>query len=166
MDKPLIGKPDMIYQTAYLSSAVDRLNEDDIALILAKSQTNNKALGVTGMLLLMDQVFFQVLEGEKNVVEALVERIEKNPLHTGLIRVVTIEREDRLFPDWSMGFEKVIRGGDGNAAPDKIPFDMNEFAQNPSVGILAKKAPEILVFMRSLYISRHMVGAPSLDGNT
>ncbi|MDO8290239.1 MAG: BLUF domain-containing protein [Parvibaculum sp.] len=156
----------MIYQTAYFSSAVDGLSEDDIALILAKSQTNNKALGVTGMLLLMDQVFFQVLEGEENVVEALIGRIEKNLLHNGLIRLVSVEREDRLFPDWSMGFEKVMRGSDGNAMADEMPFDMNEFSQNPTISVLAKKAPEILVFMRSLYSSRHMIGAPSLDENT
>ncbi|MGV8995549.1 MAG: BLUF domain-containing protein [Parvibaculaceae bacterium] len=156
----------MIYQIAYFSSAANYVSDDDVVQILAKSQTNNKALGVTGMLLLMDQVFFQVLEGERAVVESLVERIEKNSLHNGLIRVIAIEREDRVFPDWSMGYEKIIHDGGGNVGALDAPFDMKEFTGNPNVNALAKKAPEILVFMRSLYSSRHMVGAPSLDGRT
>lgn len=139
------------------------MSEGDVAVILANAQTKNKALGVTGMLLLMDQVFFQVLEGDKSVVEDLVARIEKNPLHGGMIRVHSAERAERLFPDWSMGFEKFVYGVTPGATSDALPFDMSELAGNKNIQVLAKNAPEILVFMRSLYSSRRMVGAPSLD---
>ncbi len=153
----------MIYQTAYFSSASGSITESDVAVILADAQTKNKALGITGMLLLMDQVFFQVLEGDKTVVEDLIARIEKNPLHSGLIRVHSAEREERLFPGWSMGFEKFVYGVTPGAISGELPFDMSDLADNKSIQVLAKHAPEILVFMRSLYSSRHMVGAPSLD---
>lgn len=152
----------MIYQTAYFSSASGSITESDVAIILANAQTKNKALGVTGMLLLMDQVFFQVLEGDRQVVEDLIARIEKNPLHGGLIRVHSVEREERLFPGWSMGFEKFVYGVTPGATLRDLPFDMSELANSRSVQVLAKHAPEILVFMRSLYSSRYMVGAPSL----
>lgn len=153
----------MIYQTAYFSSASASMTENDVAVILADAQVKNKILGVTGMLLLMDQVFFQVLEGDKDVVEALIARIEKNPLHGGLIRVHSAEREERLFPSWSMGFEKFVYGVTPGTASGEMPFDMSELAASQSIHVLAKNAPEILVFMRSLYSSRHMIGAPSLD---
>lgn len=142
------------------------MTENDVAIILANAQTKNKILGVTGMLLLLDQVFFQVLEGEKDVVEALVARIEKNPLHSGLLKVYHAEHEERLFPNWSMGFEKFVYGVMPGAESGEMPFDVSELADSKNIQSLAKHAPEILIFMRSLYSSRHMVGAPSLDSPT
>lgn len=152
----------MIYQTAYFSTASAGITDRDIARILARAHIKNAQRGVTGMLLLMDMTFFQVLEGEKDVVEALLKRIEANPLHSGLIRVGSAEREERIFPDWSMGYEKIAHADVARAASGIAPFDMSELANNKNMARLATLAPEILIFMRSLYRSRDMDGAPEL----
>jgi len=152
----------MIYQTAYFSTASAGITDRDIARILGRAHIKNAQRGVTGMLLLMDMTFFQVLEGEKDVVEALLKRIEANPLHSGLIRVGSAEREERIFPDWSMGYEKIAHADVARAASGIAPFDMSELANNKNMARLATLAPEILIFMRSLYRSRDMDGAPEL----
>lgn len=151
----------MIYQIAYFSTASAKVTKDDLTRILAASRRNNVKVDVTGMLLLMDQVFFQVLEGQKDVVETLVEKIKKDRLHGNMIIVSSVERSERAFPDWSMGFEAFDYDAKGTADPD-LPFDVSQLASNPNIEALSKKAPEIIIFMRTLYQSRHMEGAPDL----
>lgn len=148
----------MVYQIAYFSSASPSLKDEDVANIMRDARAKNALLNVTGMLLLIDEVFFQILEGDRETVENLVKRIERNPLHSGMIRVMHQERDERLFPGWSMGFEMVARGRPTGAA--EMPFDIADLAANPVFATLAAKAPELISFMRSLYHSRHMVGAP------
>ena len=59
------------------------------------------------MLLYVRGSIIQVLEGEKQTVEALYKRIEQDERHTdvsiGLNRPIT----QRLFANWSMGYETI-----------------------------------------------------------
>ena len=153
----------MIFQLAYLSAARRGLLDRDIQDILRTSTANNLRAGLSGMLLLVDETFFQVLEGDRESVERTFEGIARDSRHSGVIRVVAQERDERSFPRWSMGFEKIHHG---DASGDAVPFDIGELARNPEVTHLKKKAPELLSFMRSLYASRDMRGAPGLDGTS
>lgn len=49
----------------------------------------------------------QVLEGEKEAVEALYERIEQDQRHTDIVRVFSRDITQRLFADWLMGYETI-----------------------------------------------------------
>jgi hypothetical protein len=153
----------MVYQLAYFSAARPGLTEHDVHGILRASTVNNKRVGLSGMLMLLDDTFFQVLEGDRDVVEQTFQRISKDTRHSGVIRVVAQDRPERSFPRWSMGFEKIYQA---NQAGDAVPFDIGELARNPDIEGLKEKAPELLSFMRSLYASRDMRGAPGLDGTS
>lgn len=153
----------MIFQVAYLSSAQAGLSDGDVHDILRASKRNNVPAGISGMLLLIDQVFFQVLEGDKNAVEVTLDRISRDIRHSGIIHVLATERPERHFPDWSMGFEKFVYREADIQASDVAPFDIADIARNPTVSALAGKAPELISFMRSLYTGRNMRGAPALD---
>ncbi len=152
----------MIFQLAYLSAAWPGLTEQDVHGILRASTVNNRHVGLSRMLLLVDETFFQILEGDRETVERTFERISKDTRHSGVIRVVAQDRDERSFPRWSMGFEKIYHG---DKTADAVPFDIGELARNPEVESLKEKAPELLSFMRSLYASRGMRGAPDLDGS-
>lgn len=121
---------------------------------------NNRRDGLSGMLLLVDGTFFQVLEGEQDMVEQTYRRIAKDTRHSALLRVLERERADRDFPNWTMGFEKAFHGDPGG---DILPVDAGDLTKNPNVELLRKQAPEIISFMRSLYVSRNMRGAPDLE---
>jgi hypothetical protein len=153
----------MIFQAAYLSSAKVGLSDGDVHDVLRVSKRNNVPAGISGMLLLIDQVFFQVLEGERLAVEETLKHITRDKRHNGIIHVLAIERPERHFPDWSMGFEKFIYREANILASDAAPFDIADIACNPTVSALAGKAPELISFMRSLYSGRHMRGAPALN---
>lgn len=153
----------MIYQAAYLSAAKSDLSDADVHDILSASKRNNEPVGISGMLLLIDQVFFQVLEGEKAAVENTLARIAGDARHSGIIHVLVAERSERHFPDWTMGFEKFLYRGADSRSADAAPFDIADVARNPTVAALADKAPELVSFMRSLYSGRDMRGAPLLN---
>ncbi len=153
----------MIYQIAYMSAARPGMRDAEVHDILRASTVNNRRDGLSGMLLLVDGTFFQVLEGEKDMVEMAYRRIGKDTRHSALLRVLERYREQRSFPDWTMGFEKVFHGDPGG---DILPVDAGDLTKNPNVDLLRKQAPEIISFMRSLYASRNMRGAPDLERQT
>lgn len=153
----------MIFQAAYLSSAKAGLSDGDVHDILRASKRNNVLAGISGMLLLIDQVFFQVLEGERSAIKETLKRIARDRRHNGIIHVLAAERPERNFPDWSMGFEKFIYREAETLASDAAPFDIADIARNPTVSALSGKAPELISFMRSLYTGRDMRGAPALN---
>lgn len=58
------------------------------------------------MLLHHSGSFLQVLEGEKEKVEALYDKIERDPRH-GATLILVKETGPRAFGDWSMGFAEL-----------------------------------------------------------
>jgi hypothetical protein len=94
----------------YVSSAVTLFPEKELIDLLEISRCNNRALGVTGMLLYKDGNFMQFLEGPKENVLSLMEKIKKDPRHRGVITLMQQEHEEREFPEWAMGFKKMDSG--------------------------------------------------------
>lgn len=93
-----------MYRTVYVSSASRGSEEKDIRQILEQSHRNNAALGVTGALLFHDGNFLQILEGERDAVEALYARIGRDPRHRGMLRLLGYACDTRLFAQWTMGY--------------------------------------------------------------
>ena len=78
--------------------------EREIRSILAASRIRNQANGITGALLFTSLGFAQVLEGRREAVESLFERIGADPRHSDVTVLSFTPAERRSFPDWSMGF--------------------------------------------------------------
>jgi hypothetical protein len=88
----------------YLSTATRLMSDADLMEVLRVSRVNNARDGVTGVLLYQGGNFIQLLEGESAAIDVIYERIEKDPRHHSCLRMLDGEAEERLFPDWSMGF--------------------------------------------------------------
>ena len=96
-----------LYHIVYLSASSRLLSDEELDTILATSRANNRARGITGMLLYSDGGFIQVLEGPKPDVMDLYHTIERDARHGRLITLLEGPIEARNFPDWEMGFERV-----------------------------------------------------------
>lgn len=97
-----------MYQLFYVSNATDALGgEAGIQSILEAARRFNEPEGITGMLLYRGGIFLQLLEGDRKKVEELFERIERDPRHNNVIRLFGVERNERLFGDWSMAYREV-----------------------------------------------------------
>lgn len=91
----------------YFSSSTWLFQEEDLATILQQSRHNNAELGITGILLYVRGSIIQVLEGEKQTVEALYKRIEQDTRHTNVSIGLSRPIRQRLFANWSMGYETI-----------------------------------------------------------
>ena len=94
---------DLIY-IVYVSAATRSFSDDDLAALLASFRQNNVHMGITGMLLYCDGQFIQVLEGPRAIVERLYDRIEQDPRHSTVLKLLEQPIKERCFPEWSMGF--------------------------------------------------------------
>lgn len=87
----------------YISQATPELSLSVVQQIGEVSMRNNQQRGITGVLLFLDGVFFQILEGEPQQIEPLYQKILMDQRHTNVICLKTESQvTERLFPDWAM----------------------------------------------------------------
>ncbi|MCG8591615.1 MAG: BLUF domain-containing protein [Proteobacteria bacterium] len=110
-----------IHQLIYASAATQDLSDEDLESILEAARRNNTVAQVTGMLVYHEGSFLQVLEGEREIVEALFDRIESDPRHTSAMVLLRAEVPERGFDQWSMGFYRT-QGSDVRALPGLNDF--------------------------------------------
>ena len=96
-----------LIHVSYASEASIEFSNEAVRRLLEDARRNNAAIGVTGILLLVDRSFFQVLEGEPDVVSTLYERIERDTRHKHVVKLIREPIEERDFRDWSMGLARM-----------------------------------------------------------
>lgn len=94
-------------QVIYTSAATRELKREELSDLLRQSRLHNLQAGITGILLHSQGSFFQVLEGEQNLVDDLVARIARDPRHANLTIIIREPISRRSFADWTMGFADV-----------------------------------------------------------
>jgi hypothetical protein len=91
----------------YVSAAIAPFSEEQLAELLAKSQANNSAVGLTGMLLYRDGQFMQALEGDDDAVRRVYDVVAADDRHDRVRTILEEQISTRRFPEWSMGFRLV-----------------------------------------------------------
>ena len=131
-----------MYTLIYVSVLKDyqRVPANTILLdILESSRRNNKAKGITGMLLYKYGSFLQVLEGEEEVVKSAFEIITQDPRSTAVSVVYQSKIKDREFPGWSMAFRNIelneSDSPEGYSDYLNVSFTKAEFLNNPSLSL-------------------------------
>ena len=133
-----------LYQTVYVSSASDLIDEAGLERMLQTIRTKKAQIGVTGILLYADGNIIQVLEGEKALIQDLMLKITTDPRHKGVIVLLNEDIEERHFPDWSMGYRKLS----GSEAEGFSGF-LNTTTASEEVQLMAGRARSLLVRFRS-----------------
>ena len=93
-----------IFSLVYVSEGNTTFSKKDLRELLTKSRENNSKLKISGMLLYKGGNFLQVLEGEKEAVLALYDKISRDQRHARITTLFQGVSTQRDFPDWSMGF--------------------------------------------------------------
>jgi hypothetical protein len=91
----------------YASLAAADFEEHEIPALLEQARTSNAKCGLTGMLLYIGKNFFQVLEGEEAIVDAVYDQISRDPRHARITLIIREPIADRSFSEWTMGFSTV-----------------------------------------------------------
>jgi len=88
----------------YVSTTPAPMTRPAFDALLKQARSFNRTVGITGCLIYQDCCFIQMLEGKKEVVEALMEKVRLDPRHCGVRTVVEGPARRRNFVDWSMDF--------------------------------------------------------------
>ena len=115
----------------YMSSFSRPLTRQEIDDIGATSARRNADEGITGVLLTLGEIFFQIIEGDEWAVDDLYRRVLLDGRHVDVICLRTEpDVAERLFPDWSMNvFDLDDLGGDV-VEPIKLVLDRVSEAQH------------------------------------
>jgi hypothetical protein len=136
-----------VIELIYASTAHDKLSECELRDLLDVSRRNNAAAGITGMLLYRDGNFLQILEGGREAVHALLDRIKADRRHFGVMVVLETEIERRSFDGWSMGF-RALEPGENAEADDLFSLTAPALASR-----IPPEAPKrIATFLRTFYV--------------
>ncbi|MFK7793918.1 MAG: BLUF domain-containing protein [Gammaproteobacteria bacterium] len=93
-----------VHQLIYISAANREFSEEELQNLLTSARINNTSLGITGMLLFHEGSFIQALEGPKDKVQALYEKIAEDERHSETVVLYKGDQDEPDFESWSMGF--------------------------------------------------------------
>jgi hypothetical protein len=93
----------MLVRLLYASRIAEGQGPEVVDSILQKSRSRNPQLGITGVLCYDGSVFIQALEGGRNVVSNLYNRIAADPRHKDVVILNFEEITERCFAGWTMG---------------------------------------------------------------
>jgi len=92
----------MMIRLIYVSKAVEAQTHTLTESILRTAHAWNTQNGITGVLCQGQEVFLQVLEGERGKVTSLYARIHADPRHKDLELIHCESIAERRYSDWSM----------------------------------------------------------------
>lgn len=96
-----------MYRLVYVSRANAGLSTAEIGQILEVSQSNNHERLITGFLAHNGRHFMQAIEGARDEVLELYERILSDSRHSDIVQMVGEDITARAFPDWAMNYFRV-----------------------------------------------------------
>ena len=94
----------MFHILAYFSSSLTFLKPADLDTILKVSERNNANDDITGILMHHNGLFFQILEGEKKLVEDCYNRICLDTRHRAISLLVSEPVKSKDFLGWNMRY--------------------------------------------------------------
>jgi hypothetical protein len=89
-----------------LATGPDGIGPEELAALLRQARAYNQAHRLTGLLLYTatTKEFVQVLEGPRDEVEAIYQKIAQDKRHKHAFVLHQATATNRMFPDWRMGF--------------------------------------------------------------
>ncbi len=94
----------MTYQIVYSSKSGSPMQTDDLQELLEHSRRSNAANGITGALVYEEGIFMQILEGDKDLLNDLMEKIRQDVRHENVIVLQEREVPAAVFVGWKMAF--------------------------------------------------------------
>ena len=134
MDDTAVPGGEPVFQLVYRSSVrlLPELRAAALADIFEVARWKNDALDVTGALLIWQDVFVQVLEGDESVVRTLYATIHADHRHDHVALLDAGSVPERVFAGWSMAR---VGNDDGADIPVEMDRELVGAAPRPVVTV-------------------------------
>ncbi len=142
----------MLVRLLYASRAVEPLTQEVIDDILSHSRKVNPAGGITGLLCHSGDIFMQVLEGGREPVSALYNRIANDPRHRDVVVLHHEEVTERRFAGWTMGQVNLTRVN---------PSILLKYSERPVLDPYAVSGQVSMALLEELIASACIVSKPA-----
>ncbi len=86
----------------YASQATEPMTEQALNELQKAAKTSNRLSGITGFLVHQDGHFMQMLEGRRDTLFALLEKIKADPRHHNVHLIIEGPARQRVFADWGL----------------------------------------------------------------
>lgn len=96
-----------MHHIMYISKATIAVQEEELKEMLVQWRRNNERDNITGILLFSGDHYVQLIEGSAENLKKLFFKINHDYHHTNIIKLADGVITQRLFTDWSMGFQSV-----------------------------------------------------------
>ncbi|MDP1734848.1 MAG: EAL domain-containing protein [Sulfuritalea sp.] len=107
------GTAPALYFLIYVSQATQPMSIEALADLQKQSRSFNRSTGISGYLVYQDGYFMQMLEGPRDTLLALMDRIRADPRHRDVRVVIEGPAQRRVFQDWGMTLRDLDRGATG-----------------------------------------------------
>ncbi len=91
----------------YVSTVKTSLSEEEISKLLESAKASNNRNGIKGLFMYADGNFFQILEGEEKAVSLLFDKIQNDPRHYDIIKLLDKTIEAVSFELYNSSFSVV-----------------------------------------------------------
>ena len=95
---------DKLFELTYRSKARPDITEKEISEILTVATTRNEQYEISGCLVFHNGIFVQILEGNKENVLAIFEKIKRDIRHSKVELLWEGTCSERAFPKWDMAY--------------------------------------------------------------
>lgn len=86
----------------YVSEASEPITERALTDLIKKAQAFNRSVGITGRLIYKDGYFIQMLEGRRESLFALMDKIKGDSRHRNVDIIIEGPVRQRIFTEWGM----------------------------------------------------------------
>ena len=117
----------IVYTSTYTGREPDI--DEVLSAITATSKIRNKQSQITGVLFYQNRSFLQVIEGEQKFLQSLMARLETDPRHSDLIRLLDQSINARHFDAWNMDSFNLALSE--RLQPEKLEQVSEAFRDNP-----------------------------------
>ena len=124
----------------YISNRSDPTDAMLVRDIAIEASQTNRTLGISGILMAVGNFFLQVLEGHKEDVDKLLNKIDKDSRHTDIRVLYQGALPDRIFGQWSMG---CVQSHDHITATDSVIPKIQAQIEELCVDLTQEKAEKL-----------------------
>ena len=93
----------MIKAICYISNINQTLTSDNINDLVTSVIRKNNQYNITGLLLIQNGHFFQIIEGHPDKIDLLYSNITEDQRHNGIIKLLDKTIDGRIFDEYNSG---------------------------------------------------------------
>lgn len=139
----------MLVRLLYASRAVAPLTAEIVESILEQSRWHNIPAGITGMLCYSDDLFIQVLEGSRQNVSEVYNKIVRDTRHNEVQLLIFEEIAERRFSNWTMGQVNLAKVN---------PSVLLKYSEKPAIDPFATSGRATLALLDELIANGAVIG--------